>query len=81
MGQRFTTSRATTSRPLRATRRVHFRVRREEVNPELLRRIAQEREAGRLGSVVLDCRKTHFDADTLDTMERAAGVSKLVLEL
>ena len=74
-------AKAASARPTTPARpKSHFRVRREEVTPALLQRIAQHREEGRLGSVVLDCRLTVFDAETLDTMERAAGVTKLVLE-
>ena len=57
-----------------------FHARRDEVTPDLLHRIAHERQIGRLGSVTLDCRKTVFDDDTLDTMEKAAGINRLVLE-
>lgn len=80
MGQRLTACRAPPPLHTRGRRRTFFRVRREEVTPDLLRRIAQEREAGRLGSVTLDCRKTEFDSDSLDTLEKAAGISRLVLE-
>lgn len=66
--------------PTSRRRRTHYRVRRDEVTPELLRRIARDRETGALGGVTLDCRRTEFDSDTLDTMEKAAGIDRLVLE-
>lgn len=83
MGQRLATAAARPASPAAAApprRRTFYRVRREEMTPELLRRVAQDREAGRLGGVTLDCRKTDFDDHALDIMERAAGINRLVLE-
>ncbi len=76
MGQRL----AKTPSAERCTRVVHFRVRGDDVTPDLLQRIAGERQAGRLGSVTLDCRRTRFESEALDSLELAAGVNKLVLQ-
>ena len=79
MGQRFSTS-ARTPHPAPEHRTRCFHVRRGEVTPELLHRIAGERETGRLARLTLDCRKSEFDDDLLVAAERAAGLNRLVLE-
>lgn len=57
-----------------------YRLRSEDASQDLLDRITRQRAEGRLGRVVLDCRCTHFDEETLDALEHAAGANKLVLE-
>ncbi len=81
MGQRFSiTGQRPAAHPPAPARRTRFHARSEEVTPELLCRISRERESGRLAGVTLDCRKTQIDDDTLDRLEKAAGINRLVLE-
>ena len=61
-------------------RKLHFRVRCDEISPQLLERVAQARVDRLLGSVQVDCNKRTFDADKMELLEKAAGISKLILQ-
>jgi len=77
MGQRFATARVpqvatVVDKPLRVD------VRCDEICPAVLARVAQARVEGRLGGVHVDCRG-RYDEDGMESLEKAAGVHKLVL--
>lgn len=62
-----------------AARRLHFKVRCDEIRPETLERVAAARVEGTLARVVVECRGCAFDEAGMEALERAAGLDKLVL--
>lgn len=84
MGQRLATFRAPSaaaaaSAERRGTRLVHFKVRCDEISPEMLERVAAARVTGTLARVVVECRGCAYDEPGMEALERAAGLNKLVL--
>lgn len=51
----------------------------DEIRPETLERVASARVQGVLRSVVVECRGCAYDEEGMEALERAAGLSKLVL--
>lgn len=88
MGQKFTTAAttppaqaATATAKALAGMRMRFSLRCDELTPALLARIQKARDDGSLECVTLDCRRSGFDTAVVDEVRRAAGGSKVVLDM
>lgn len=88
MGQKWTSTAtatpvqaATATATALAGMRMRFSLRCDELTPALLLRIQKAREEGTLDCVTVDCRRSKFDAAVVDEVQRAAGTSKVILDV